>query len=393
MSLQVSLCTTFLATALSVPANAEGPWIVKAADQNNAVEKLKVANDKPEATNINALLEELEAELQKGSAGVSGEGEARLFVGAGTTLSVFMIHYEEEAQAAEQTDDAAPAEEEEQAEYAGRDQRPKRATKCTPEVRVVEVPRRERGESDLVTLLQLAPYIPGRGLYGASDEPLQACKWDDARTRVTGLGYVTKKERADVRFRGGFNLTASDGDTEVAGRAPSFSSDYLIIMDLRHVQRAGSGEVISRVITGSRESFFISADAIVADTDVLKFDRTTQALQVQKPPQFLIGLNFSFGDMVGDPRSFADRVFTKLMLAASDEPTSHFGFGLGIRGSGLGGDVVDLSPLTLFAGYMWVEEDELTPEGTARIGSRREGDWQFGLGFDLARAFEWLKSE
>jgi hypothetical protein len=194
-----------------------------------------------------------------------------------------------------------------------------------------------------------------------------------------------------VEDRGTLEVSAGELEDEDAistsGTPVEGEPRLTIVINL--VNAAAPKIVKAKVLTGSAEHMFLSADIPVNKAKVLKFDSETGTLvEREEPAEFHLGVNYSRGDMASSPRSFGDAIFYKLMLHPSSEPLSSFGLGLGLRGKKL--DWIDLAPLTFFVAYTWTESDELDANGDPKPNDGYEGDFRFGVGFNLSKALDWL---
>jgi hypothetical protein len=116
----------------------------------------------------------------------------------------------------------------------------------------------------------------------------------------------------------------------------------------------------ANLITGPREHWFLSADVIVNDIDELKVNEETGEIEPEKSPEtFLFGINYGFGDILGDHNHFV----LKLLFEGSSDPQNKMGAAIGYRFSGevAGFELQAISP---YVGVLRVrgEDDELDDE-------------------------------
>jgi hypothetical protein len=187
---------------------------------------------------------------------------------------------------------------------------------------------------------------------------------------------------------------APNASTTDAGSSDNKSA---AVKDVRGGTKAGATKGSSSnsdevtVITGPIEHLFLAAAIPVNNVSTLKYDATSKSLiESKKPSAFFVALNIGFGDVVGTPTRVQDNFFGTLLVSASTRPLDSFGIGVGIKGRKFG-DYLDLSALTFFYALTWNQSDVVNSSNKVTIGKKLRSSSQFGVGFNLNKAVEWLK--
>jgi len=149
------------------------------------------------------------------------------------------------------------------------------------------------------------------------------------------------------------------------------------------------------VLTGSKEHFFLSGDAIVRGAKELKYDSTTKGVyERNKPDQLYLGVNALWGDVYGRYGPFDwNRFAGKLLITPSKRPFDSVGLGVGYRFKDLtdatNGPVASGGAM-LFVGHFWTKGDSSDNDGGASNGKRLQS-WRVGLSYSLDTLLGWLQ--
>lgn len=143
------------------------------------------------------------------------------------------------------------------------------------------------------------------------------------------------------------------------------------------------------IITGDAEHFFLSADVPFKKTAELKYNETNGTIELKdKPTEFYLGINFMFGDLTAErPNLSLKNFFLKAMFRFSKRPLDSYGFALGYRFPEKKILGLNLSPFSVFWGYIGTKEEKIDEADK----SKRKFKPTFGLSFNLDKALEWIK--
>lgn len=154
------------------------------------------------------------------------------------------------------------------------------------------------------------------------------------------------------------------------------------------------------VLTGPTEHWFLGLDLPVTDQKTLKYDSATGTLKPRdKDSQLYVSLNYLLGDVLVDvdediglrsQRKWTDDLAVKFFVKASSRPMDSAGVGLGYRVPKFEVFDFSLQGLSLYGGYFWTKQDEITG-GVAVENGDRDGKWRFGVTFDVAAMIEAVK--
>lgn len=159
--------------------------------------------------------------------------------------------------------------------------------------------------------------------------------------------------------------------------------------------KVDDGVATVQIITGPKEHFFLSGDAVVRGANEVKWDAATRTLVAQdKPNQLYLGVNYMFGDVYARHDAWAkERFAIKFLLQPSKKPFDSVGLALGYRfadGIFAPGAPADSGGFMVFAGAFWTRTDQLDAAG-AVVGGKRERSWRVGVSYSLGTLLDWLK--
>lgn len=138
------------------------------------------------------------------------------------------------------------------------------------------------------------------------------------------------------------------------------------------------------ILTGNEEKWYLSADMLVTRASQLKYDPDNNTLsESEKPNQFYLGANYSFGDILSDRRPVLDRVVIKFMVDMDKHPGDTWGIGLGYRPK-------QFDSVTIFVAYTEFDEDQKNGDIIEKGKGKGQGV-QLGVSFNLDKALEWIK--
>jgi hypothetical protein len=278
-----------------------------------------------------------------------------------------------------------------------------------------EEPRRTRLASDLVTLSELAlriataaPEAAPRGI--SVTEGTYTLKRPRANLTVGASLAATEQRReapnCTVRMDPPAEAAASRPGTQVvvclmnqAASAPAPAGDAA----KTPAKSETSAEIT--LITGPSEHLFLSANAGSTSASQLKYDEESRSLQPRETPTgFLIGINYSVGDILTEPDSvgtwsrehlgyFLQGLYFGGAIQGSRRPFDQAGAILGFRYNPIPflNRVVDFETVSPFVGAVWTKHDRVDDAGN-RLGDRKygSGDFVWGVSLNLDKALGWV---
>lgn len=148
------------------------------------------------------------------------------------------------------------------------------------------------------------------------------------------------------------------------------------------------------VTTGSKEHWFLSADAIIKGASQLKYNPDTKStIHKEMPDKIYLGINWMLGDVYGKYQTVDHRrIVIKGLIQANKRPFDSAGIGLGYRFADIfSPDTAsgkNNSGFVLYVAHYWTkpDSDNLPSDISGRTKSVR-----VGLSYSLGTAIEWLK--
>jgi len=164
------------------------------------------------------------------------------------------------------------------------------------------------------------------------------------------------------------------------------------------------------VVTGPPEHLFVSLDLPVSNRKTLKYDSKSGTLQPSSSnPQLYWAVDYQFGDLFGVSdstfevpdnngalhlmkASIFDRLNFKVLFQASSKPLNSFGVALGYSLPPIETQTfhLNLSSLSIFAGYFWTKQDTIT-NGLVKTDDTYEHSWRIGVSYSLDDALKFVK--
>jgi hypothetical protein len=225
--------------------------------------------------------------------------------------------------------------------------------------------RKSRIESDLITLVQVGQKISGMGVLG--DEPRAV------------LASVSVSRYGLTKLRANFSITARLDS--VATRIKDSAPDTLR----------------TTLVTGPAEHLFLSADAALTQARQIKYVESTRTLEPNmKPTEFLIGFNYSVGDLYDDKEnasigSFLRGMYVGFLVEASKRPFNQVSAIVGLRRNIPWLDrYISFGTVSPFAGVVWLRNDEQDATDAAVRSRYGRRDFVSGLSLNLDKALGWL---
>ena len=155
------------------------------------------------------------------------------------------------------------------------------------------------------------------------------------------------------------------------------------------------------LVTGPREHWFITGDAIVRGVKEIKYDPGQKTVvERDKPKQLYIGFNWMYGDVLSKaPQFSADRLVGKILISPTKNPFDSVGVGIGYRlvdgvfkrpvGDSM--NAPDISGgLVVFVGRFWTKPDMAGAPDDADARHRWQAGVRFGLSYDVSTLLGWL---
>lgn len=147
----------------------------------------------------------------------------------------------------------------------------------------------------------------------------------------------------------------------------------------------GSAIKVAEIVTGLTEHFRLSANVPVNSVKKLDYDQTKKQVVLKDTPrEFMVGVDWYLGDVLARPPLYDwRRLGVKGLIRFSKQPLDALGLVLAYRAS----------PFSVIGGRTWsrlTQKTGVNPDGSDQIKRSYKGAWQFGLGFDLKTAKDWL---
>ena len=148
--------------------------------------------------------------------------------------------------------------------------------------------------------------------------------------------------------------------------------------------------------TGPREHLFMSADAAFTQARQVKYVAKTQTLEPDTDPsEFLVGFNYSAGDLLDEDktpsvRSFLRGIYLGFLIEASKRPFNQVATVVGARRNLPGlSRVVSFNTVSPYVGAVWLRDDhrESADAGIKSRYGRANIIW--GLSLNLNQALKW----
>lgn len=148
-----------------------------------------------------------------------------------------------------------------------------------------------------------------------------------------------------------------------------------------------------KVISGSKEHFFLSVDAIFKDVKQLKAAAKSKDDIQGKPEHVFLSLNYMAGDVYGTLPSIDYRRLVIKGMITPNQQLDSYGFGLGYRLPGKfslsTSDNEDHSGVVIFVGRFWTRPAK-SPLDIPNTDSRRIASTSIGISYSLGAALDWL---
>lgn len=164
------------------------------------------------------------------------------------------------------------------------------------------------------------------------------------------------------------------------------------------------------IVTGPPEHLFVSLDLPVSNRKTLKYDTKSGTLQPSDSnPQLYWAVDYQFGDVFGVSdstfevpdsngvlnivkASVIDRLNLKVLFQASSKPLNSIGLALGYSLPPIETKTfnLNLSSLSIFAGYFWTKQDTVTGV-LVKTNDSYGHSWRVGVSYSLDDALKWVK--
>ncbi len=273
---------------------------------------------------------------------------------------------------------------------------------------------------------RLPPGASVEGLPGCEDERLESTR---GTTVEVDYVYLAPKSQCDTHANADVALDVDEKSrktviakefselvTAIASGAAKLdaqadlavaSPTVVCVMPLRHVlqlERADANLTVSLksapdakaslpLVTGPKEHWFITGDAIVRGVKELKYDPDSKTIvEREKPQQLYLGINYMMGDVLRKyPWYSGERVVAKFMFLPNKHPFDSIGAGIGFRVvDGVFKDNDISGGLVIFAGSFWSKNDAVETSTGAVTQRGRSQSWRFGLSYDVSTLLGWL---
>lgn len=158
-----------------------------------------------------------------------------------------------------------------------------------------------------------------------------------------------------------------------------------------------SGPLNTSLITGPREHFFLSANAAFTKIKQIKYDDKAKTLEpAATPNQFMVGLDYTYGDLFDDAkqsglRSFLEGFYLGLAVEGSTSPFNQIALTLGFRHVPGLEKYVSFEAVSPYVGYLLVRNDRIVESsGSTAIESKyAKKEFVYGLSLNLSKALGW----
>ncbi|MBC3831017.1 hypothetical protein H8K33_05825 [Undibacterium amnicola] len=209
-----------------------------------------------------------------------------------------------------------------------------------------------------------------------------------------GIKYITPEQDAL------FSQESAQPDPEATDSICAWQWTEYTLTKKRAVIQASTVDPVKadtplsfKVISGSKEHFFLSVDAIFKDVKQLKAAAKSKDDIQGKPERVFLSLNYMVGDVYGTLPTFDHRRLVLKGLITPNQQIDSYGVGLGYRLPGLFStskiDSEEHSGLVVFVGRFWTRPAK-SPLDIPNTDSRRIASTSVGISYSLGAALDWL---
>jgi hypothetical protein len=139
------------------------------------------------------------------------------------------------------------------------------------------------------------------------------------------------------------------------------------------------------LISGPHEHWYLSADVLLTSEINISQDSQGQ-LQVGKPPDFYVGVNYLLGDLKTTERPWYGNLIVKGFVKATKRPEESYGAGIGLRGKYANFPALNFEIVSPFAA---ITRSRVETNG---VVSHRN-DLRAGVSVNLDKALGWVKGD
>jgi hypothetical protein len=277
---------------------------------------------------------------------------------------------------------------------------------------IEELARATRLSSDLVTFAQLALKIATAGTAFMESKPPQYS--------YTFREYYLTKPRANLKVAGIFIPVAADTPavnervgataTSRAARGPP-TGRRAVAPGPKLASEADTPktetpvdtlqvptQLTTSLITGPREHFFLSANVAAFTTArQVKYDETNSSLDLAATPkEFLVGMNYTFGDLFEDQkhgwlRRFAEGIYLGLMIEGSSKPFDQIGAIVGFRHAPPAIEkILSFEAVSPYVGVVWARNYKTDSPATRVDTDYAKEHFIAGVAVNLEKALKWV---
>ncbi len=214
--------------------------------------------------------------------------------------------------------------------------------KADQTIQVLETKRKTHIALDLAQLAKLA----------------KAAGFAAAAVNMVGFPYILQETRADLTVQ----VVSADGKNP---------------------------QTVFSTKSGPPEQLSISANLPINTVKKLKLDENNNVQTKEAPKEFLLGLNYNFGDVYEEYDTWdAHRGFVTGMVRFSKQPLDTVGLGLGYN----------FGFVSAFGGPIWIRQPRASTSPTSQAGQQVQPSMRYkfnlrvGVTFDLATAVGWVTS-
>lgn len=229
--------------------------------------------------------------------------------------------------------------------------------------------RKSRVEADLITLAQVGQKISGIGVLGDEPDPVR--------------GSFSLSRYALTRLRANFGITSTLDSVAPSGRQAKDDTPPTILR--------------TTLITGPAEHLFLSANAAMTQARQVKYVESGRTLEPdRKPSEFLIGFNYSVGDLFEEDEtasmgSFMRGMYLGFLVEASKRPFNQISGVVGFRRNlPLLDRYLSFNTVSPYAGLVWLRNDRRETAGSEIRSSYGRRDFIWGLSLNLDKALSWV---
>lgn len=140
----------------------------------------------------------------------------------------------------------------------------------------------------------------------------------------------------------------------------------------------------TKVISGSVEHWFLTADVMLSDDLKFGTDDDGGVVLQGKPPTFYVGAGFLLGDLLTSDRPFWQNIVLKGFVKGTSRPQESVGFAIGLRGKYFNWPALNFETLSPFVAVTSTRTESDQPLSERHVAAR------IGVSVNLDKALGWI---